>query len=86
MRALRATVPLSKLMAADKKICEYFPDYAISVASALSQPLMVPNTSSVRTLSVEDWLERGKQLAAMTPSRFSLPPDSMMDLLDKAVT
>ena len=47
---------------------------------------MVPDTSSVRTLSVEDWLERGKRLAAMTPSRFTLPPDSVMDLLDRAVS
>lgn len=36
MRALRATVPLSKLMAADRKIREYLLYYAISVASALN--------------------------------------------------
>ena len=36
MRALRATVPLSKLLAADRKIREYLLYYAISVASAMS--------------------------------------------------
>ena len=36
MRALRATIPLSKLLAADRKIQEYLLYYATSVASAMS--------------------------------------------------
>ena len=79
-------MPLSKLMPADSKSREYLQYYAISVASALNQALMVPDISSACTLSVEDCLKRGKQLAAMTSSRFTLPPDSVMDLLDRAVT
>ena len=47
--------------------------------------MVVPESASIRTVTVEDWVERGRLLAAMTPSRFTLPPDRMMDL-DAAAT
>ena len=48
--------------------------------------MVVPESASIRTVTVEDWVERGRLLAAMTPSRFTLPPDRVMDLLDAAAT
>ena len=48
--------------------------------------MVVPESASIRTITVEHWLEHGRQLAAMTPLRFTLPPDRMVDLLDAAAT
>ena len=48
--------------------------------------MVVPDSASVRTGSVEDWLEHGWQLTTMTPSWFTLPPDRVIDLLDAAAT
>ena len=48
--------------------------------------MVVLESASIRTVTVEDWLDRGRQFAVMTPSRFTLPLDRVMDLLDAAAT
>ena len=83
-RSLRASVPMSKLIVADRKVREYMLYYVISLASALNQPIITPDSANVRTVTPEQWEHRGRELAALTPSRFTLPPDSVMDLLEAA--
>ena len=47
----------------------------------MGQPIAVPTGAAVREMTLADWLERGRHLAGMTPHRFTLPPDSVMDML-----
>ncbi len=81
VRGLRTTVPVSKLVHADSMVREYLLYSAISIVAALGQPLALPAGMTVREYTIQDWLERGRKLAAETPHKFTLPPDSVMDAL-----
>ena len=81
VRGLRTSIPVSKLVHADKSVREYLLYCAISLVAAMGQPLQVPVGTLVQEKSLEDWLQRGRDLAGATPHRFSLPLDSVLDLL-----
>ena len=81
VRGLRTTIPVFKLLQADNKVREYLLYCALSLVAAMGQPIAVPTGTAVREMTLGDWLERGRHLAGMTPHRFTLPPDSVMDML-----
>ena len=81
VRGLRTTIPVFKLLQADNKVREYLLYCALSLVAAMGQPIAVPTGTAIREMTLGDWLEHGRHLAGMTPHRFTLPPDSVMDML-----
>ena len=55
-----------------------------TIISKLHRPLFVPDHSRTRPLSHVDWAKRGRNLAALAPTHFTLPPDTTLEVLSNA--